>query len=94
MLQYILNEAEHGHCVSLLAIDYSKAFDKVDITVAMHKLLKMNVRRELLPWVADFYHQQGKMCLTIISHIHLVYDYMWCPTRHQTGSYSVSCYIW
>ena len=54
MVQYILNEAERGHSVNLLAIDYSKAFDKVDITVAMHKLLHMHVRCELLPWVADF----------------------------------------
>ena len=37
-----------------LAIDYSKAFDRVDITVALHKLLQMGVRHELLPWVGDF----------------------------------------
>ena len=35
-------------------IDYSKAFDKVDINVAMHKLLTMQVRSELLTWIGDF----------------------------------------
>ncbi len=35
-------------------IDYSKAFDKVDITVAMNKLLGMHLRPEILPWICDF----------------------------------------
>ena len=37
-----------------LGADFLKAFDRVDITVALHKLLQMGVRHELLPWVGDF----------------------------------------
>ena len=35
-------------------IDYSKAFDKADITLAMGELLAMQVRPELLTWIGDF----------------------------------------
>ena len=49
MVQFILTEAEHGRHTNLLAIDYSKAFDKADINVALQKLLDLHVRPELLP---------------------------------------------
>jgi len=35
LVQFILNEAELGRYVNLLAIDFSKAFDKVDVTIAI-----------------------------------------------------------
>ena len=54
MVQFILTEAERGRYTNLLAIDYSKAFDKVDINVALRKLLDLHVRPELLPWLSDF----------------------------------------
>jgi len=54
LVQYAHQAVEDGYNADLLAIDYSKAFDRVDITVAMQKLLKMGVRRELLPWIGSF----------------------------------------
>jgi len=48
-MQLILNEVELGRYVNPLAIDFSKAFDKVDITIAMQQLLDRNVRLALLP---------------------------------------------
>jgi len=54
VVQFILAEAERGRHTNLLAIDYSKAFDKVDINVALRKLLDLHVRPELLPWLSDF----------------------------------------
>ena len=54
LVQYILNQAEAGNYVNLLAIDYSKALDKVDITIALQHLHQMDVGQELLPWIADF----------------------------------------
>eukprot|EP00918_Siedleckia_nematoides_P068959 GHVU01150340.1.p2 GENE.GHVU01150340.1~~GHVU01150340.1.p2 ORF type:complete len:195 (-),score=13.98 GHVU01150340.1:788-1372(-) len=68
MVQYILNEAELGHSVNLLAIDYSKAFDKVDITVAMKKLLNMHVRPELLPSITDFLSNR-EQCVRLSGHV-------------------------
>ena len=50
----ILNKAEAGNYVNLLAVDYSKAFDRFDVTIALQHLHRMNVGPELLPWIADF----------------------------------------
>ena len=64
LVQFAFQALEDNHCTDLLAIDYSKAFDRVDVTVALHKLLHMGVRRELLPWIGDFLSnrkQQVKM---------------------------------
>ena len=68
LVQFVLREAERGRYVNLLAIDFSKAFDKVDETVAVQKLLDMNVRRELLPWIADFLSNR-QQCVRLSSHI-------------------------
>ena len=54
LVQYILNEAEAGNYVNLLAVNYSKAFNRVDITIALQHLHRMNVCPELLPRIADF----------------------------------------
>ena len=54
LLHYVVGEVELGRYVNILMIDYSKVFDKVDIRVAMGKLLVMQVRPELLIWIGDF----------------------------------------
>ena len=54
LVRFMLKEAEVGRFVKLLAIDFSKVFDKVDVTLIMQRLLDMDVRPELLPWIADF----------------------------------------
>ena len=54
LVQYIVDAAERGCYTNILAVDYSKAFDKVDINIALQELLTMNVCCEILPWVADF----------------------------------------
>ena len=67
LVQYVLNEAEAGRYVNLLTIDYSKAFDKADITVALRHLLNMNVRRELIPWISNFLSSR-QQCVKLASH--------------------------
>ena len=54
LTDFVLSEVELGRYVNQLTIDYRKAFDKVDITVALEKLLSMNLRTALLNWVGDF----------------------------------------
>ena len=39
LVHLVLSDVELGRYINLLMIDYSKAFDKVDITVALEKLL-------------------------------------------------------
>ena len=67
LVPFVLTEAERGRYVNLLAIDFSKAFDKVDVTVALQKLLDMKVRRELLPGIADFL-SNSQQCVRLSSH--------------------------
>ena len=54
LIQYLHQALEDGCCANVLAIDYSKAFDKVDVTVALKKVMCMRVCRQLLPWLGDF----------------------------------------
>ena len=54
LVQYAYHALEDGQSADLLAIDYSKAFDRVDINVALKKLIQMNVRPQLLPWIGNF----------------------------------------
>ena len=54
LVQYAHQVLQDGQSADFLAIDYSKAFDRDDITVALNKLLVMNVRREILPWIGSF----------------------------------------
>ena len=64
LVQFVLSEVELGRYVNLLMIDYSKAFDKVDITVALEKLLSMNLRPALLNWVGSFLSER-QQCVKI-----------------------------
>ena len=54
LVHFVLSEIEPGRYVSRQMIDYSKAFDKVDITVALEKPLSMILRSALLNWEGDF----------------------------------------
>ena len=54
LVQYAHQALQDGQSADFLAIDYSKAFDRVDITLALNKLLNMNVRKEILPWIGSF----------------------------------------
>ena len=54
LVQYAHQALQDGQSADFLAIDYNKAFDRVDITVALNKLLNMNVRKEILPWIGSF----------------------------------------
>ncbi|KAK4319086.1 hypothetical protein Pmani_009919 [Petrolisthes manimaculis] len=41
-------------CVAVLSIDFSKAFDRVDHTIALQHLLNNGMRGELVAWVSSF----------------------------------------
>ena len=53
LIMFLLTEAERGRHTNFLAIDYSKTFDKVDINVALRKLLDLHFRPELLEWLSN-----------------------------------------
>ena len=47
LVQLAFQALEDGLGADFLATDYSKAFDRADITVVLRRLLLMGVRREL-----------------------------------------------
>ena len=54
LVQFLHQSLEDGCSTRLLAVDYSKAFDRVDNTIALHRRINLGVRRELLPWICNF----------------------------------------
>ena len=49
MVQFAYEALEDGKTADFLVVEYSKGFDKVDTSLALHKLLQMGVRGELMP---------------------------------------------
>ena len=39
---------------SIIFTDYAKAFDRIDHTVAISKLINIGVRSNIIPWICDF----------------------------------------
>lgn len=52
------NTEKAGSICSLVATDFSKAFDRVNHTIVIDKVLSMGLRPELVPWVCDFISQR------------------------------------
>ena len=50
----ILGELEQGHGVDVIYTDFSKAFDKVEIGVLLHKLRECGIRGKVASWIAAF----------------------------------------
>ena len=58
LVHFVLSEVELGRYVNLLMIEYSKAFEKVEITPASKELSSMNLQPALLYWVGDFAYER------------------------------------
>ena len=43
-----------GNVVNMCAIDFSKAFDRINHTVAIDKLIQLGVDRSILPVICSF----------------------------------------
>ena len=41
-------------CVDMIYLDFSKAFDKVDHSVLLHKLKSIGIRGNLGSWIGNF----------------------------------------
>ena len=38
--------------------DFSKAFNLVDHTILIKKMIRMGIRRSIVPWICDFLHNR------------------------------------
>ena len=50
LVRYLHQAREGDHSAQLLSADYSKAFDRVDVTLAMQKPITLGMPSDLLPW--------------------------------------------
>ena len=64
LVQFLHQALQDGCSTRLLAVDYSKAFDQVDNTIALHKLINLGARQELLPWICNFFLNR-KHCVCV-----------------------------
>lgn len=55
ILDYLYKQSDiPSTCTTLITTDFSKAFDKVDHTIAMERLLQLGLRPALVTWVGSF----------------------------------------
>ena len=63
LMHYLFSGAEVSHNVGTVVLtDFSKAFDLVDHTILIDKIIRMGVRRNIVPWICDFLHNR-KQCV-------------------------------
>ena len=43
-----------GQYLQVCFLDFSKAFDRIDHNILIHKLIRLGVRRSLIPWICSF----------------------------------------
>ena len=63
LIHYLLKGAEVSHNIGTVVLtDFSKAFDLVDHTILIDKIIRMGVRRNIVPWICDFFYHR-KQCV-------------------------------
>ena len=51
---WLLNLDTHGQYFRICFLDFSKAFDRINLNILVTKLVFLGVRRSLLPWICSF----------------------------------------
>ena len=80
-----LSELDNPSCyLRACLLDFSKAFDRIDHTIVIRKLIDLGVCRCDL----QFPNRSVVMCQTRADSLQLAASSCWCPSRDQTGSYT------
>ena len=59
LLHHLHQGAEGSHNVGTVVLtDFSKAFDLVDHTILVDKIIRLGVRGSIVPWICDFLHDR------------------------------------
>ena len=59
LVHYFHQGADKSHNVGTVVLtDFSKAFDLVDHTILIEKMIRMGIRRSIVPWICDFLHNR------------------------------------
>ena len=59
LIHFLHQGAEEQHNVGTVVLtDFSKAFDLISHTLLIDKMIDMNVRRSIIPWICEFLHNR------------------------------------
>ena len=59
LVHYLHQGANKSHNVGTVVLtDFSKAFDLVDHTILIEKMIRMGICRSIVPWICDFLHNR------------------------------------
>ena len=59
LVHYLHSGADKNHNVGTVVLtDFSKAFDLVDHTILINKMIRLGIRRYIVPWICDFLHNR------------------------------------
>ena len=59
LVHYLHQGADKSHNVGTVVLtDFSKAFDLVDHTILIEKMIRLGIRRSIVPWICDFLHNR------------------------------------
>ena len=59
LVHYLHQGADKSRNVGTVVLtDFSKAFDLVDHTILIEKMIRMGIRRAIVPWICDFLHNR------------------------------------
>ena len=77
---------EHGDkpksTSTVIVTDFTKAFDRIDHTLAITKLIDLDVRSSIIPWIADFLTARNNVFDTI-QHVLIGRLYMQVSHKEQ-----------
>ena len=62
----ILGELEEGHGVDIIYTDFSKAFDKVETGVLLHKLRDCGIKGKVACWIAAFLDSNSRQQAVVV----------------------------
>ena len=51
---WLSNVGEQGNSLQVYLLDFSKAFDRININILTEKLISSGVHRCLIPWICNF----------------------------------------
>ena len=86
----ILDGLEEGAGVDVIYLDFSKAFDKVEHGVLLHKLRDSKVQGKVGVWLARFLDSAARQqAVAVDGRVSDLSPVKWCPSGHSIGTHSL-----
>ena len=92
LVHYLHFGAEKGRNVGTVVLtDFSNAFDLVNHTILISKIIDLGVRRNIVPWICDFLHNR-QQCFRFNKTLSNYLSQCRCPAGYKTSPYRFSSF--